>query len=504
MDHSRALSMVDYHVPPHSPKRRVLMITEGTYPHVIGGVSTWCDLLINGLDEVEWDVLPILAGEIGKTSRYTLPAHARLLPAISLWSNTPAPSQKFQGLRKFITGRTDSHIDCSLPGVLAAGLLGWHEPLKPLVDALVWCRQHPELIRETFRSKQGWASFLISLEKALSVQPPEAGSPPSLGMRHAVELYHSLYWVARTAAVDTPSSDLLHVTAAGWSMIPAVVDKALHGTPVLLSEHGVYVREAYLGAIRAESSSARVFVSTRIARGLTRLAYSTADMVAPVTGANAWWEDAFGVDPERIRIVYNGVHIPEVTTPPPNTKTVISVGRFDPLKDIHTLLRVADEVIRYVPDARFLHYGPTAPMQVAYARSCYTLHQELGLGDRFQFMGPTNFPSEVLLKADIAVLTSISEGFPLAVLEAMALSRPVVATAVGGVAEGLRGCGLVAPSRDVHGLAMAIVTLLRDPALGESLGQRGRERVARRFTLEQCLSGYRDVMNDLLVLEKVS
>ena len=52
--------------------------------------------------------------------------------------------------------------------------------------------------------------------------------------------------MARTAAVPTPPCDLLHVTAAGWAAIPAIVHKALHGTPILLTEHGVYVREAYL------------------------------------------------------------------------------------------------------------------------------------------------------------------------------------------------------------------------------------------------------------------
>lgn len=484
-------------------RRRVLMITEGTYPHVIGGVSTWCDLLINGLDEVSWDVLPILAG-VEPEAQFDLPPHARLLPAISLWSQDPAPRAKFPGFGARMLRRSGRPADADLPGALCAGLLGWDEPLDALVDALVRCRLRPESVRPIFRAKVGWESFLAALERILAVQPAAAGSPPALGMRHAIELYHAMYWVARTAAVETPASDLLHVTAAGWSMIPAVVDKALNGTGVLLTEHGVYVREAYLGAIRAETSPPRVFVATRLARGLTRLAYRTADMVTPVTEANSWWEDALGVAPERIRVIHNGVQVPESPTPPPRTATVVSVGRIDPLKDVHTLLRVAHEVLQRFPDARFLHYGPAVPAQKAYAQSCYALHDTLGLGDRFRFMGVTKFPLDVLLNADIAVLTSISEGFPMAVLEAMALARPVVSTSVGGVSEGLQGSGLVAPSRDVHGLANAIVTLLKDPALGESLGQRGRRRVERRFTLDRCLAGYREVMDELTCQRRVS
>ena len=72
----------------------------------------------------------------------------------------------------------------------------------------------------------------------------------------AATLYQSLYWVARTAAVETPDVDVLLVTAAGWAAIPALVHKALHGTPLVLTEHGVYVREAYL-ARRAQRRLAR-------------------------------------------------------------------------------------------------------------------------------------------------------------------------------------------------------------------------------------------------------
>ena len=70
-------------------------------------------------------------------------------------------------------------------------------------------------------------------------------------------LYQTLYWIARTAAVPTPAADVLHVTAAGWSAIPALVHKALHGTPMVLTEHGVYLREAYLAAARSGGSPGR-------------------------------------------------------------------------------------------------------------------------------------------------------------------------------------------------------------------------------------------------------
>jgi glycosyltransferase involved in cell wall biosynthesis len=87
---------------------------------------------------------------------------------------------------------------------------------------------------------------------------------------------------------------------------------------------------------------------------------------------------------------------------------------------------------------------------------------------------------------------------PMALLESMAQSRPAVATSVGGVPGVLRGCGIIAPPGDVHALATAVVTLLGNPALAATLGQRGFERLRRCYTLERCLTAYRDLISGLV------
>jgi glycosyltransferase involved in cell wall biosynthesis len=97
----------------------------------------------------------------------------------------------------------------------------------------------------------------------------------------------------------------------------------------------------------------------------------------------------------------------------------------------------------------------------------------------------------------VVLMTSISEGLPMSILEAMAQARPVVATAVGGVPEVLRGCGIVQPPGDVHAIATGVATLLRDPELAARLGQRGFERVHRMYTQTACVDGYRDLLSSL-------
>ena len=98
-----------------------------------------------------------------------------------------------------------------------------------------------------------------------------------------------------------------------------------------------------------------------------------------------------------------------------------------------------------MPDAQFLHYGPVTDGEEAYGRSCLALHEQLGLGDRFRFMGRTTDPNGVVRDADVVLMTSISEGLPMSILEAMGQGRPVVSTGVGGVPDVVKGCGVVTP-----------------------------------------------------------
>ena len=139
---------------------------------------------------------------------------------------------------------------------------------------------------------------------------------------------------------------------------------------------------------------------------------------------------------------------------------------------------MAAETLRLLPDARFVHYGSVSPGEEAYGRSCLALHARLGLGERFRFMGRTTDPNGAVRDADVVLMTSISEGLPMSILEAMSEARPVVSTGVGGVPDVVTGCGVVTPPGDDHGLAMAVVMLLRNPDLARA-ARPARARPAR-------------------------
>lgn len=469
--------------PTHRP--RVLLVTEGTYPMVVGGVSTWCEQLLRGLDDVDWRVLAVAGGDMNAKPAYTLPPSVTELRMLPVWSS-----------RHHLPAQRGSRDD--LAAVLARAVLAWDAAPDELLHALLWCRTHPDSVVRSFRGSASWRLFLDAAASAIALPHPDVTAGLDLDLDGAVVLYQTLGWLARVAATPTPDADVTIASAAGWAAVPAVADKLLRGRPLLLVEHGIYVRESYLAAARSSDRPSVRLVTTRISRALARAAYACADLVAPVTDAHRAWEVHLGANAERIVPIPNGVEVPDEFLPAPAGKTVVSVARIDPLKDIHTLLHVARAVIDRHPDTKFLQYGPVSPGQDRYAESCRALHRELRLGDAFRFMGHTDRPLDAVRDANVAVLTSISEGFPMAVLEALGQGRPVVATAVGGVPDALQGCGFAVPVRDVEAFASAVCTVLEDRELAESLALRGQARVLRKYRLEHMLNGYRDVIQTLL------
>ena len=296
---------------------------------------------------------------------FELPPHASEVGRIEVWSE--ALPQRGRP-RPFAAAR--GRASCRRSS--SRNLLGWDGDADAVVDGvgLVPALPRRRAPRLPLRARVGLRSSR-RLREVLDERVPEAGTPPALDLVEAATLYQTLYWVARTAAVPTPATDVLHVTAAGWSAIPALVHKALHGTPMVLTEHGVYVREAYLAAARNGGSPGSRFAATRLARGLARVAYAGADVVSPVTDANAYWEMGLGIDPAKILVALQRA-APAVDAPRRRRARRRSSrsGASIRSRTSTRMLRVAAETLRYVPDARFLHYGPVTKGEEAYGRSC--------------------------------------------------------------------------------------------------------------------------------------
>ena len=177
----------------------------------------------------------------------------------------------------------------------------------------------------------------------------------------------------------------------------------------------------------------------------------------------------------------------------PGAQIVGVVGRLEPEKGHPTLIDAWPRVLRSVPDAYLLIVGEGSRREALE-------HQvaELGIGSRVIFTGRRDDVPAVTAALDVAVLPSYREAQGLTILEAMALSRPVVASNVGGIPEMVEDgrTGLLVPPHDAEALAAAITRLLLDHPLADMLARAGHDLVHERFCLELMVRAIEDLYDE--------
>jgi glycosyltransferase involved in cell wall biosynthesis len=175
---------------------------------------------------------------------------------------------------------------------------------------------------------------------------------------------------------------------------------------------------------------------------------------------------------------------------PDDARVVVHVGNLRAVKGHAYLLAAARQVVARDPRAHFLLVG-TGPLASQLAGEA----RRLGLNGRVVFAGFRPDATRLLAAADLYVLSSLHEGMPISLLEAMALGRPAVLTRVGGIPE-IAADGetahLVEP-RDADGLARAIADLLADPARRDRMGEAARRRARQRYGMAQMVTAVEDV-----------
>jgi glycosyltransferase involved in cell wall biosynthesis len=204
------------------------------------------------------------------------------------------------------------------------------------------------------------------------------------------------------------------------------------------------------------------------------------------------------VGEDRLVTVHNGMpDVPPVLRADPSRTPVrmVMVARFGAQKDHATLFRALAGLKDRSWDLDLIGDGPL----MARTQSMATA---LGIGSRVHFLGERMDVDHILARAQIGLLVTNWEGFPLSILEAMRAGLPVVASSVGGVAESVRDgdTGFLVPQGDVELLRDRVNRLLLDPSLRARFGNSGRKRYEADFTLgnavTKTLAVYRDAIAD--------
>lgn len=226
-----------------------------------------------------------------------------------------------------------------------------------------------------------------------------------------------------------------------------------------------------------------------------------ADAAIPNSEAGRTYLMARGIRPEAVRVIYNGISPSRTAVRDEDVRAVRTrldipedapvagiVASLQPAKDHETFLRAASLVRETVPNAHFVIVGD-GELRKTLERRAQALRLESGV----RFTGNVSDVTPYIATFDIAVLSSCDhEGCSNALLEEMAIGKPVVATDVGGNGELVvdRETGLLVPPRDPGLLARAMAELLANPARAVSMGRAGQQRFEGRFTIERMVQAY--------------
>ncbi|NTW05080.1 MAG: GT4 family glycosyltransferase PelF [Peptococcaceae bacterium] len=485
---------------------KVMLSTEGTYPFHQGGVSTWCNVLVDKLPNVDYTIYSIIMNPF-VTQKFSLPERTKLIK-VPLWGteepseHLTTPFSNIYTAKRYTDSRVVEMEFLPLFRDLIEEILSVDKkPMRfgqTLVEMHKFFREYD--YRNSFKSEATWEVFKTTIRDFA------ANSNNKLAMPSVHDLINSMGWLYRFLVIlntPMPNVDVSHSAAAAFCGIPCVLAKLENKTPFLLTEHGVYLREQYLSISRRGQSSYLNTFLVRMIHSVTDLNYYLADQVSPVCAYNTRWEKKFGVSPDKIKVIYNGVD-KDIFTPSEyklkkSNLTVVVVARIDPVKDILTLIRAAAIVRQRIPDIKFIVYGSVSVPD--YYEECLALRRELDIEEMFIFAGHTNDIPAAYRSGDVVALSSITEAFPYSVVEAMMSGKPVVATDVGGVKEAVGDCGIVVRPERPDEFARALMMFLENPDLRYSMGKEARERALNYFTIEKALgmymSSYRTLAGEL-------
>jgi glycosyltransferase involved in cell wall biosynthesis len=487
-----------------SQKIDVLFINEGTYPAVRGGVAGWVNQLITGNPDISFGVIFIGSRkEDYKGIVYALPDNLVFLDMNYLFEEEilPEPEEK-KGNEKVKLLGTLLEDTKNIPESLFS--LEFYTTEVTLSDFL-YGKTTWEFFEEFYLKyeldipfvKVFWTfkNLFLPLWRAASI----------------VEKF--LEFNKEVSVIHSPSTGY-----AGF--LSALIKKAT-GTPFLLTEHGIYVKER-----KIDISSSDIFgINEKLRKNpfdidplkkfwinffvnLGKFAYENADKITCLYEDARKLQISLGAPPEKTHVIPNGIKL-EVFNPVfqvASRKPVVAlIGRVVPIKDVKTFIK-AIKLLNQKLSVEGWIVGPTDE-DPEYYQECLNLVDILNLKDKVKFLGFQKIP-EILKEVGISTLTSISEGMPLTVLESFAGGVPFVATDVGACRQLIYGgiddrdialgkAGIIVPVASPSETAQAYEELLTDEEFWRKCSLTGRKRVELYYTYERFIENFRKTYEEL-------
>lgn len=532
---------------------RIGLLTDGGYPYASGESRLWCDRLVRGLAQHEFDLFALSRSAEQEAQGWVqLPAQVSRVRTAPLWTADEATLGLHAPrglLSRLLTGggartygrrerrRFIAHFTALATSVCVAGASGGE---RADGDAGA-CVADPQLMGARFTEglyglaelarEHGGLPAALRSETAVRILEAACRAPGTGRTVQTATVPDLLAFAAELDRMLRPLSldwydeeslgavDLCHAASGGAAALPGLLAKRFYGVPLLVTEHSVQLRAHYLAdAGTPVSAPVRALLANFHGRLATEV-YRQAALITPGNTHARRWQERCGAEPAKVRTVHPGMESGRFAVlgesgDDGGPDTLVWVGRIEPAKDLIALLHAFAEVRRAEPGARLRIIG--APVQgpegAAYLAHCRALADQLfpdeavdahAVGDSpvsFEDIGGAEVPdlAQAYAAGGVVVLSSVVEGFPISLVEAMFCGRATVSTDVGAVVEVIGGTGLVVPPRNPRALADACLALLRDPERRARLGAAARARALELFTVEQNLAAFRGIYLELL------
>ena len=466
---------------------RICLIAEGSYPYVTGGVSSWIHSLMTSMPETEFVIYAIAAERKQQgLFKYTLPPNLLHVHEV------------------FLDEHLEQHATWGKRYKLSSAQ---KQDLLALVDgsqSIDWARFFQLIRSEQF---QNVGEFLSSKDYFDMIE--------QLAKSHYSQVpFTELFWTVSSMILPLfliiretiPEADLYHAVSTGYAGIVGSLAKVQYNKPLLLTEHGIYSREREEEIIKA-SWVKGYFKDLWINYfyTLSSSIYTLADEVITLFGRNKEIEIELGCPEEKITIIPNGIDIQDFAhierTWPEDRIRLGAIVRVVPIKDIKMLIQMFALVERELPTAELYILGPAEEASDYYAE-CLELVETLGVRNII-FTGMVQI-KDYLGNLDILLLTSVSEGQPLAILEGFAAKKPFVCTNVGSCRELLEGredsfgtAGYIVPVMHYEEMANYVLKLCHNKPLRLQMGQNGFHRVAQHYKRSAFIASYKQLYAQL-------
>lgn len=504
---------------------RIALLTESGYPYARGEGGAWCDRLVRALPHHVFDVYALAASSRAEDGGTVAPPpHVARVRTGRLWGAPQAAALPVP-VRGHAAAQARRAAFRWHYGELAAALAapdadGGGERFAAALHGLAETAADHGGLPELLTGDDALAALETAC-RAPGVRSVLAGITVSELLTATALLERqlrplSLPWYG---IGELGGADVCHALSGGAALLPGLLAHRTYGTPLMVTEYTVRLREALLAHRAAGLPAAVRALLGHYHRLLAAEGYRTAALVTAGSSHVRRWQERCGARRERMRTVYAGIDATrfarageaaeaEAGAPAAHADPTLAwVGRPDPAKDLIALLHAFRAVRAELPAARLriFHLRTAGPAAAAYLGHCRTLAAQLfpdeaahpyAAGENpvsFEEIGSPGAPelADAYAAGDVVALSSTAEGFPLNLVEAMFCGRATVSTDVGAVREVIGGTGLLVPPRNPQALADAALALLRGPERAARLGAAARERALALFTAERCVDAFR-------------